>query len=441
MYDPLFEAYPEPGQNYPDSYWAASASATEEPTLQHDIDVDIAVIGAGYTGLSAAYHLATKYKANVAILEANKAGWGCSGRNAGFVLAGSGRLSLQQMSSKWGEQKSKDIYREYTGAIETVNHLIEAGNIDCDKTVGGYLKLAHKKNLASGLKQQADILKNDYAENIEFISQQTAAEQYVKCQSYGGIYYPQCFAINPLKLAQGYHRLVQQSGVNLFANSPVIAWHQHDNKHKLLTPNGSVIARHVVVASNGYTSKSLHSELAKRHFPVLSSVMVTRPLSAEELDSIGIRPGLMVMDTRSLKYYYRILPDNRILFGGRGAIKGKDANNPVYCQRLLDGLISTFPSLRAVEPAYFWSGWISVAFDDYPRICTNEDKNISYAMGYCGSGVAFATQAGKRLAQAIGAPDTLPNLPFFHSQLPKFPFSAFKRLGLAGFYALAKLRD
>ncbi len=441
MYDPLIESYPKPWQGYPASYWASELAKPADSELQQDIRTEVAIIGAGYTGLSAGYHLTKKYNADVTILEANEAGWGCSGRNAGFVLAGTGRLSLQQMASKWGQESAKHIYREYLNSIDSVNRMISLGNIQCDKTTGGYLKLAHKKDLVAGLRHQADVLRTQFSERVEFVDTKRVGEEFVKCQAYGGIYYPQCFAINPLKLVQGYQKLAIQSGVRLHTNSPVIQWKKDGSKHVLSTPKGTVTADSVIIASNGYTSKKMHPIVAKRHFPVLSSVIVTRPLTSDELREIGIKPGLMVMDTRALKYYYRILPDNRILFGGRGAIKGKDAEHQLYCQRLLDGLTSTFPQLKRVNAAYFWSGWISVSYDDYPRIWKNDDSSIHYAMGYCGSGVAFATQAGKRLAQSIMEPSKLPDLPFWQSPLPTFPFSPFKRLGLRGFYTLAKLRD
>lgn len=441
MYDPLVESYPKPWQGYPTSYWASSGLKPLDNSLTSDIDTDVCVIGAGYTGLSAAYHLRQKYRANVVVLEANEAGWGCSGRNAGFVLAGSGRLSLQQLEKKWGEQTSRDIYREYVQSIDTVNRLIAKGNIDCDKTQGGYLKLAHKKERSRELEEQARILRDNFSEKVEFISQSQVESRFVLSNKvYGGIYYPQCFAINPLKLVQGYHELARQQGAIIHNNSPVVEWTQAGKQHQLRTPNGTVTANKVIIASNGYTPKSLHPILEKRHFPVLSSIIVTRVLTTKELERLGIKPGLMVMDTRALKYYYRLLPDNRILFGGRGAIKGRDAEHQIYSQRLLEGLVDTFPSLRGIKASYFWSGWISVSYDDYPRIWSAPDKSISYAMGYCGSGVAFATQAGKRLAQAISGEATLPDLPFWQSPLRPFPFSAFKRIGLRGFYALARLR-
>jgi glycine/D-amino acid oxidase-like deaminating enzyme len=441
MYDPLVESYPKPWQGYPTSYWASGTKLPQDCSLKSDIDADVIIIGAGYTGLSAAYQLSRKYNMKVVVLDANEAGWGCSGRNAGFVLAGTGRLSLTQISAKWGQQVSKEVHREYKQSIDSVNRMITQGNIQCDRTTGGYLRIAHNKEQSDALKQQARNLQTLYQDKVEFLDDKTIHSEFLKSeQCYGGIYYPNSFAVNPLKLVQGYHQLATSSGANVFTNSPVIEWQNRQSKHYIRTPQGSVTSDKVIVATNGYTSKKLHPIVANRHFPVLSSVIVTRPLSTKEIESIGIRAGLMAMDTRPMKFYYRLLPDNRILFGGRGAIKGKDAEHQVYSERLVQGLISTFPSLQRISVAYFWSGWVSVSYDDYPRIWQSDDASIHYAMGYCGSGLAFATQAGKRLAQKVAGESELPALPFWQTELKKFPLAPMRRLGLRAYYRWAQLK-
>lgn len=442
MYDPLIESYPKPWQGYPVSYWAANEKKRCSPPLENDIEVDVAVIGGGYTGLSTAYYLSHKYNQKVALLEANDAGWGCSGRNAGFVLASTGRLSLLDMTRKWGEQTALQVYKEYNNAVDSVNRFIEKGKIDCEKTNGGYLKLAHKRAKVAALRYQAEYLQEKFGGGIEFINSKDVSANFIKTGNmFGGIYFPQNFGVNPLKLVKGYERMALASGTQIYTNSPVIERKRQGESHVLSTPNGTVKSDKLVIATNGYTSKKLHPTLKHRHFPVLSSIVVTRPLSDRELEIIGFKSGLMAMDTRRMKYYYRLLPDKRILFGGRGAIKGKDAEHQINCQRLLEGLYSTFPSLKGMEAAYFWSGWISVSVDDYPRVWTSQDKSLSYAMGYCGSGVAFATQAGKRLAQALFEPDKLSQLPFWQSQLSKFPMPTFKRTGLSIYYKMANFTD
>jgi glycine/D-amino acid oxidase-like deaminating enzyme len=146
------------------------------------------------------------------------------------------------------------------------------------------------------------------------------------------------------------------------------------------------------------------------------------------------------MDTRALKYYYRKLPDNRILFGGRGAITGKSAEDPYYANRLLSVLKTSFPALGSLTIDYAWSGWICMALDDLPHIYQNHENNVFYAMGYCGSGVSFSVQAGKRLAEKV-AGKSVPNLPLYQKPLPKFPFAPLRRVGQWGYFHYGKIKD
>ena len=133
----------------------------------------------------------------------------------------------------------------------------------------------------------------------------------------------------------------------------MIDWRQEQKKHRLVTPKGSIVCDKMIIATNGYTGKTLHSLVKNSHFPVMPSVIVTHPLSAKERESIGMKGGLMVMNTRALKYYYRLLPDGRLLFGGQGAIKGKNADRQAYSNALLGALIATFPQLNNNSVAYF----------------------------------------------------------------------------------------
>ncbi|GAA0859700.1 FAD-binding oxidoreductase [Aliiglaciecola litoralis] len=443
MYDPLIESSPAPNQGYPSSYWAKSLDLIPKTnSLQTSVQADVAVIGAGYTGLSAAYHLQKHYAKKVVVVDANEAGWGCSGRNAGFVLPGTGRLSLLEMEDKWGVDSAKGIFHEFMTSIETVQGLIEQGNIDCDKTPGGYLKLAHRRAKVATLRTQAEKLNAQYGESVRFVNSKEVNRDFVNSANmYGGIYFDKCFGVNPLKLALGYLAMANEAGVTVFGNSPVVDWQQSGATHTLRTSHGQITADQVVIATNGYTGTNLHDIVKQRHFPVLSSIIVTRPLTEQELSSIQIRFGLMAMDTRRKKYYYRLLPDNRILFGGRGAITGQQANDPINKQRLSKGLEATFPILKDIPIEHFWSGWVSASYDKYPRLGASDDESIFYSMGYCGSGLAFSTLAGKRLAQRICEPEALPQLPFWQTPLPKFPFSSFRRLGLKAFYLLANIRD
>ncbi|MCC2617441.1 FAD-binding oxidoreductase [Aestuariibacter halophilus] len=444
MYDPMEMAYPAAQQPYPDSFWASTLKTPHiAETLNQDVESDVAIIGAGYTGLSTALHLVRDYGVSVTVLEANQVGWGCSGRNAGFVLPGTGRLSFQDLQRRFGDDTAKATYQEYQDAINTVSELISHYNIDCERIDGGYLKLAHTPAKTTALFEHARHLQDTCQENVQCLTQEEVEDRLLRNVSqYGGIYFPDVYALNPLKLIHGYASSAAEVGARIYTNTPVTASRFEAGHHHLHTATGhKVRARQLIIASNGYSGLASHPQVQQRYFPVMSSVLVTPPLSTEQLAALGMHPGLMAMDTRDLKYYYRLLPDNRLLFGGRGAIRGKDADTPSARHHLLKGLHQTFPALKGMDCAYFWSGWVSVSLDNYPRIWRDEQRNLAYAMGYCGAGVSFASQAGKRLAQRVMGAHDLPSLPFFDSPLKRFPLPGLRRLALRAFYQFAQWRD
>jgi glycine/D-amino acid oxidase-like deaminating enzyme len=434
MYDPLVNKTIPNTFERPEGIWAKNQQAKIYSALSQDIKTDTVIIGGGYTGLSCAYHLAKEFQIDCVVVEANQPGWGCSGRNGGFVLPGTGRLNTQQLSKRWGKEAAKSIYQEYLTSIDLVKSFVDLG-INCDLTEGGYLKLAHAQHLVEPLHKQARLLSQDYGDSIVPLNKVQVRDHYLQgAASFGGIFYPDAFGVNPWKLCNGVAGLANQQGAQIFGNSPVLSCVKEGTEHRITTPQGSIKAKHLVIATNAYTQPNLHPSLKNRMFPVLSSIIVTKPLSPAKLSEIGMRQGLMVMDTRSLKYYYRILPDNRLLFGGRGAIQGAKANDQKYKDALQKGLSETFPELDKLHIDSFWSGWVSVSYDDFPRVHHDKSINTLYSGGYCGAGLAFSLQAGKRLAQLIGAPAEVPALPFMASPLRKFPLAALRRPALQGFY-------
>lgn len=456
MYDPLLDKNLSAHQNYPNSYWAEVSEAnnslkrpTDDGQLEQDITVDVAIIGGGFTGLSTAIHLARNHGIKATILEANRTAWGASGRNAGFILKSSGRKSYATMQSQWGESAMRGIYQEMCAGVDTVNNFIAEG-IDCDRQDKGYIRVAHKPSMLKSLVDAATLQKKMFGYDIEVLSRQQLHQNYMADQNaYGAIRYQDGFGINPLKLAWGYQTLAQKAGVTIHCDSPVAAF-TRDNKQKpgqrsqaqhiLQTPKGIVCAQKVVIATNGYTAKNFHPLIRNKTLPVLSQIIVTPPLSADQLATCNFLTSNVIMDTRALKYYYRKLPDNRILFGGRGAITGKRSADPYYAQRLLKILQSNFPALANVSYEYAWSGWLCMSIDDMPHIYQNATEDIFYAMGYCGSGVSFSVQAGKRLAQKV-AGETLPNLPIYQTPLTNFPLAPLRRAGQWGYFQYGKIKD
>jgi len=442
MYDPLIENKIPNHQPYPDSYWFHSAGQAPENKgeLTRDIDVDVAIIGAGYTGLSCALHLAQDYGIKATVLEANETAWGCSGRNAGFILNSSGRMSFQTMEAKWGQKVMHQILGEMNEGVERVNGLIAQG-IDCQPQTKGYIKIAHKASKFELLKEQVAVHKKLFNKDVEILTREQLHNEYMQDKNaYGAIRFADGYGMHPLKLAFGYQSLAQQAGVSIYTHSPVESIERNNNKLTIKTSEATVNAQKVVIATNGYTPKGFHHAVHQKTLPGLSQIIVTEPLSESQLEACNFYSSNVVMDTRALKYYYRKLPDNRILFGGRGAITGKGSQDPYFANRLLAVLKSSFPSLANIKIDYAWAGWICMALDDLPHVYQDEHQQVFYSMGYCGSGVSFSVQAGKRLADKI-AEQSVPDIPLYNKALPTFPFAPLRRLGQWGYFQYGKFAD
>lgn len=440
LFDPLTAVNPSL-LGWPESYWASTL--TKRPTVNSSLDgniqTDVAIIGGGYTGLLSAYYLARDFDIHATVLEANEVGFGASGRNAGFVLKGSGRLGYGQIAKRWDLTVARGVYNEFTEAVQRVSELISDNQISCDSQEKGYLKIAHNAKSLHQLEQSASFINNQLGGKANMISKAELTNTLmVHKQAYGALRLDDGFGLNPLKLLLGFKRLVEDAGINIFENSCVNEWREEGGKHRLITSKGEVIANKIITAGNAYTPKTFTPRIDGKYLPILSNIIVTEPLCAEQLAEAGINTHQVTMDTRILKYYYRLLPDNRLLFGGRGAIYGKDGADPKYAMRLKFALGQCFPALRELGIEYNWTGWIAAALDDMPHVYCKD--GVGYSFGYCGSGVSFSAQAAYRLAQSI-AGQQLPNLPLYQQPLPSFPFPSLRRLGQWGYYHYGWLRD
>jgi glycine/D-amino acid oxidase-like deaminating enzyme len=264
-----------------------------------------------------------------------------------------------------------------------------------------------------------------------------------EAEGVGALHEPLGTGVHPAKLAFGYLRMARESGARVHAASPVLQIEPKGSAFLLHTPAGKVKARAVAVATGAYTSLGLTPTLEGRCMPILSNSIVTRPLTAAELEATGFRTKQVITDTRTLRFYYRLLPDNRLQMGSRSAITGADASHPRHLQLLIDGPHRKFPSLTGIEIEYSWWGWVDVSHDMMPRIFRPDSKrSLVYALGYGGNGVSYSAQAGRRMAQMIaGRQFSAQDLPIFNSPLPKHPFAPFRRIGQRLLYAWYQMRD
>jgi len=444
LYDPLTAPTPGQGRDYAPTYWAATAGEAPEDDgpISADVDVDVAIIGSGFTGLSCALHLAREHGIRATVLEANRVAWGCTSRNGGQAQAASGRLSRSQWIARWGLDTAKRMHGEILDAFSTFKALI--AEIDCDAQPGGHLYVAHKPAALSKLQAEAKVLRETFNYPCEILDRDALHERYLREEeAVGAMHEPEGIGVHPLKLAHGYLRAARAGGAKVHPASPVTDWQTRGAVHYLRTPGGTVKARAVAIASGGYTSQMLHPRLRNRIMPIMSNSMVTRPLTPAEIEACNFRTREVITDTRTLRFYYRLLPSDRLQIGSRAAITGSDAANPRHEQLLHDGIARKLPPLAGIEVDYSWWGWVDVSHDMMPRITRADAKSdVFYALGYGGNGVMYSAQAGRRMAQLVaGQPYGAFGLPIFRSELPGHPLAPFRRLGQAMLYGWYHLRD
>ena len=442
-YDPLVSP-PGQGQDYAPTYWVATAGEPPEDDgpVRGDIDVDVAIVGSGFTGLSAALTLARDFGVRAVVLEANRAVWGCTSRNGGQGQNASGRLYRSQWISRWGLDTAKRLDAEIREGFEYWKGLV--AQVDCDAQPGGHLYTAHRQKKMAFLANEARVMREVFGYDAKMLSQAELRERYVHDhEAVGAMHEPDGVGVHPLKLAYGYLRQARALGVRVHPSSPVLRWRKEPGAILLETPGGVVRARRVAFATGGYTAQGVNPLLDNRIMPVLSNSLVTRVLTPAEREAAGLKSTVFITDTRTLRFYYRLLPDGRMQIGSRSALHGADAQHPRHLALLREGLARKFPSLRNVDVAYSWWGWVDVSHDMMPRVTQPDPAQpVYYAFGYGGNGVAFSAQAGKRLAERMMGKDGVAwNLPIYDSPLPGHPFAPFRRIGQALLYRWYHLRD
>ncbi len=453
QYDPLVAANPGRGREYAPTYWVASAGEppADDGPIAQDVDADVVIVGAGFTGLAAALFLAREHGIRATVLEANRSVWGCTSRNGGQGQNASGRLYRSQWIARWGKATALRLDAEIRSGFETFKSLV--AEIDCDPQPGGHLYIAHRAKKLPFLENEARVMREVFGYDARMLTAEEVRRDYVnEAESVGALHEPDGIGVHPLKLAYGYLAKARALGARMHAASPVVGYEWHNGVHHLRTPGGTVRARAVGFATGGYTSNGLHPSLDSRIMPILSNSMVTRPLTADEIAATNFRTTQIVTDTRTLRFYYRRLPDNRVQIGSRSSVTGADAPNPRHMKVLVDGLHRKFPALTGIAVEHSWWGWVDVSHDMMPRIVQPDPRQtVYYALGYGGNGVSFSAHAGRRLAQRIaGKSDPAFDLPIYDSPLPlpiafhRFEsrfFAPFRRLGQRALYHWYYLKD
>jgi len=379
---------------FPDSYYASASTLPDtRPPARGALRYDVCVVGAGYTGLSTALHLAEKGY-SVAVLEANRAGWGASGRNGGHVGTGQ-RLSQGALETLVGPSRAHALWDMGLEAVALVRHRVARHDIDCDLG-DGILHACHKPSLTRQARAHADLLRDGYGyDRIEYLDRERLLEHIGSPAYHGGTLDRGGAHLQPLAYALGLARAAQEAGVHLYESSRVRTISEGDPV-ELVTDEARVSARFAVLALNGYHG-DLIPALSRRVMPINNFVAATEPLSRSVAEGL-IRHGHAVADSRFVVNYFRLSRDRRLVFGG-GESYGYRFPADIG-GKVRRAMIRTYPQLADTRIEYAWGGTLAITMN---RLASFQAlrPNVLSASGYSGHGVPTATFAGAVLADAI----------------------------------------
>ncbi|MBT5434492.1 MAG: FAD-binding oxidoreductase [Alphaproteobacteria bacterium] len=434
-------------EKHVDSYWAASAGSEVEgwAPLDGDQRCEVAVIGGGYTGMSAALHLARDYHVDVRILEAGPPGWGASGRNGGFVGPDSSKLGLSELKSTFGDEGVRAYYRNGLEAIDLVKNLGQDEGIDFAPQGDGELGVAHTASRMEGMDDWARAWGDMLGRKVEVWQQAEMAERgYTGPEAFGAYFTHAGFALHPMKFARGLAQACIRRGVKFHGHSEVTAWEKDGPRHRLRTPGGTLTADKVIIATNGFTRDKLHPGVAGTLLPALSNIIVTRQMSDAEVARHNWVTECPVWNTRTLVFYYRMIQGNRFMLGARAATRNTEAATETYRRWLIERFHEMWPEWRDIDIEYFWRGFVCLSAARVPHIGElPESPGVWHAFGYHGGGVGWATYSGQAVARLIAGNEPAENWlsPVVRSQLRRFPLPWMRLWYLRAAYLWYGMKD
>lgn len=392
-------------------YQASTASTVPFPELQGEHQADICIVGAGFTGLSSALHLA-ELGYSVIVLEAEKVGHGASGRNGGHVGIGQ-RRDQQYLEEAFGHEIAGTLWSMSLEAVDTVKNLVEKHRIKCDLKHGN-VHFAHKHRYCHEMEEEVDFLRDRYDfDQMEYISKDRLSEVIGSDAYYGAVLDTASKHIQPLKFVQGLAEAAVRAGVTIYEQSRVTSYAGAPAVVK--TNRGQVTATELILACNAYLDK-LEPRINGRIMPINNFVLATEPLTDELAQDI-IPLDTAMADSRFVINYWKLSGDNRLIFGGgENYRRGFPSDIKGFVQRYM---LQVYPQLANTKIDYGWGGRVAITMNRLPHFGRLQD-NIWYMQGYSGHGVPTATFAGKLVAEAISGKlerfDLIAGLP-----TPRFP--------------------
>ena len=393
-------------------YWQVTAP---RPILSLDQELpertDVAVIGGGYTGVSAARTLA-RHGVDVTVLEAETLGWGASTRNGGFLLAGF-KLGTAALLSRFGPGRARALYEASRESLRFVEQLVADEGIDCEFRRCGHVSLAYRPSHYRRLAESQALHARVFAHETTLVPVDRLHEVIGSTIYHGGLLDPEAASLHPAKYFWGLAAAAQRAGARLVEHSAVRSIGRAPGGFTLAVGPRQLRAREVIVATNGYSGPA-HAALRRRIIPLGSYLIATAPLRNALADEL-VPQCRVLSDTKNLLFYFRLSEDRRLLFGGRVAFGSTTPAESV--RHLAAGMHAVFPQLRGIPVEYTWSGKVGFTRDQLPHAGVWD--GVHYALGYCGHGVAMATYLGARLGTMLAGRGDL--LPFSELEFPLVP--------------------
>jgi glycine/D-amino acid oxidase-like deaminating enzyme len=405
------------------NYWLSTTEVpTPDATRPVPEMIDVAVIGAGFTGLSAARTLAQR-GAKVAVLEGETIGWGASSRNGGMVLTGM-KLGVNQLISKYGRERTQRMYAASLASIDYVEQIVREEAIDCDFSRCGHLEVACKQKHFDDYARQAEVIAREFKHSLRVIQKNELSSEIGSTIYYGGMVDEVSAGCNPARYVAGLARAAMRAGAQIFEHTRVLAVEREPRQGeagwKISTSRGALWAHEVFIGTSGYTGKAT-PVLQKKLIPIGSFIITTEVVPEALARELSPRHR-MIYDSKNYLYYYRLTPDRRVLFGGRAAFFPETEQTIRRSADILRrGMIEVYPQLSNTKIDYVWGGTLDFAFDIMPH--AGQLGGMYYSVGYAGHGVAMATYQGLKIAELMAGDK--PENPFVGIPFPGAPLGLY----------------
>ncbi len=405
------------------NYWLTTTRIPQDSsTVRYPTRVDVAVIGAGFTGLSAARTLA-KRGAKVAVLESETVGWGASSRNGGMVLTGM-KLGVNQLISMYGRELTRRMYAASLATVDCVERIVREEAIDCDFSRCGHLEVACKQKHFDDYARQAEVIAREFNHQLRVVQRNELRAEIGSNIYYGGMVDEVSAGLNPARYVAGLGyaacKPARKSSNTRVSKECRRESRQGESGWRITSSRGQLWAREVFVATSGYTGRATPA-LQKKLIPIGSFIITTEVLPETLAHELSPR-NRMIYDSKNYLYYYRLTPDRRMLFGGRAAFfPENDQTIRRSAEILRRGMIDVYPQLRDAKVEYVWGGTLDFAFDIMPH--AGQLDGMYYAVGYAGHGVAMATYQGQKMAELIAGDK--PENPFVGIPFPGAPLGMY----------------